>query len=699
MLWQLLFLTVSIAQKIIVVGSTGKFYSIDLSSCSIDSLNTPSCSKTQLNGNPYSIALYHDTLYYNVINGGLYRTVLNDTFVCQKLDSMVYANSLAVDKNGILYFIDSFRLETFNPYNDLKDTLGFINYFSQGDLFFYDDTLILASSSGLININISDPPKSTVYVQTGGRTFYGLAPTCNKDIIVGFQPTVTLDSTNLVEINLATKSIIGTRCTIPIGVDDAADFTDAYGNESSISIDSIYRPSCIANSTSTSLQLSATEGNGDPITYLLNTSISNATGLFTGLVAGSDSIKLSDTYGCSVDTVIRINLSADISAAFQIEGDTCGAKIGAVLFSPSTDAEYLFFSLNNGPYQQVISFSGLDTGLYDLKIRDTNYCFVDTNFMIADFAPPAPEINFTNSQICNSTDEGLIHINIPGAGTPFTLNFAGNNYTLSDSISFTDLSSGTYKFSLESQNGCSWTYSDSLAIIILTGNIFPYRDSTVCQSDSIILDALNAGANYFWDNGSTNESRIIDSSGTYWVSASANGCTVSDTLSLQFLKIPEIHFPPDTTLCTTENLLLDATFPQTTYEWQDGTTLPTYTVTKAGIYYVSATDFCGTITDSINVQFKNCLCALYIPSAFTPNNDGINDIFIPVHACPTEDYSMKIYNRWGQLIFTSNNVSVGWNGTFDNIPQPSGTYVWELTYKDNSTGQIIYKNGIVVLIR
>jgi gliding motility-associated-like protein len=93
--------------------------------------------------------------------------------------------------------------------------------------------------------------------------------------------------------------------------------------------------------------------------------------------------------------------------------------------------------------------------------------------------------------------------------------------------------------------------------------------------------------------------------------------------------------------------------------------------------------------------------ALYIPNAFTPNGDGLNDTFGPVGEGIT-DYSMQIFNRWGNLIFESNDMNVQWDGNYHNEIAPTGTYVYKLSAKGPSTNgkskKLIYESGSVTLV-
>lgn len=112
-------------------------------------------------------------------------------------------------------------------------------------------------------------------------------------------------------------------------------------------------------------------------------------------------------------------------------------------------------------------------------------------------------------------------------------------------------------------------------------------------------------------------------------------------------------------------------------------------------YVVTATSgLCkGSDTVNIHVVMKD---SIYIPSAFTPNGDGLNDVFKAIGSAA--DFTMKIYNRWGQEIFQSNTITTGWNGELEGKRQPTGLYVYLVVYK-NVAGKYIQQKGTVLLVR
>ncbi|MEP6674841.1 MAG: gliding motility-associated C-terminal domain-containing protein [Ferruginibacter sp.] len=113
-----------------------------------------------------------------------------------------------------------------------------------------------------------------------------------------------------------------------------------------------------------------------------------------------------------------------------------------------------------------------------------------------------------------------------------------------------------------------------------------------------------------------------------------------------------------------------------------------------------------TVTDNLGCQkivLKNITvvrsCYIGVPTGFTPNNDGLNDVLYPMYAIKAMNLEFSIFNRWGQLLFTTNDWRHGWDGTFKGQGQDPGTYVWILKYTDRDTGKKIEQKGYTVLIR
>lgn len=162
----------------------------------------------------------------------------------------------------------------------------------------------------------------------------------------------------------------------------------------------------------------------------------------------------------------------------------------------------------------------------------------------------------------------------------------------------------------------------------------------------------------------------------------------------------------DLTLCEGLSTVLQvpAQLPEgTTVRWSDQSTSPQLTATTPGPYWLE-TDLNGcTYRDTVMIESRNCrLNDIYVPSAFSPNADATNDRLLILHAGQFKTYSFRVYDRWGNLIFVSDQADLGWDGTFQNRPCAEGVYGWTVHYSVqdpvNEPEQFV-RSGRVVLIR
>jgi len=222
-------------------------------------------------------------------------------------------------------------------------------------------------------------------------------------------------------------------------------------------------------------------------------------------------------------------------------------------------------------------------------------------------------------------------------------------------------------------------------------------DTLLCEGTSQVLDASYPGATYTWQDGSTSAQDTVRQEGVYTVQVLLNGCAAADTIRVGYLSLPSFTLGNDFFLCRGQEVRLSpAMNTAVSYRWQDGTAAPFYNVAAAGTYVLTAGNNCGSRTDSVVVT--SGLCSLMLPSAFTPNADGLNDLFRVKYIFPVKQFVMVVYNRWGQQVFTSSSIARGWNGTYHGLPAPAGTYVWYVKLVDND-GLSQRAQGTVTLMR
>jgi gliding motility-associated-like protein len=176
-------------------------------------------------------------------------------------------------------------------------------------------------------------------------------------------------------------------------------------------------------------------------------------------------------------------------------------------------------------------------------------------------------------------------------------------------------------------------------------------------------------------------------------------CIISEPFLVMASKLNEINIPADTVLCSHNTLLLAPAFEGITY-YINGTASSVVSINKEGHYTIIANDIYGCQkTFNTNVVAQNCSdCDAHIPTGFTPNGDGVNDIFKPILHCNLSAFDFIIFNRWGQKIFESRDINKGWDGTYSGSKMPAGAYVYFLAYKTSSNITKAIK-GMIVLVK
>ncbi|MEI6695116.1 MAG: SBBP repeat-containing protein [Bacteroidota bacterium] len=164
-----------------------------------------------------------------------------------------------------------------------------------------------------------------------------------------------------------------------------------------------------------------------------------------------------------------------------------------------------------------------------------------------------------------------------------------------------------------------------------------------------------------------------------------SSCDTSDceSIEIKINKPPIINLGPDISICENQHLLLNVSANNAINLWQDSSVSPTFNVSSPGLYWVKVSiDSCSAM-DSINISMDDCEIKLEMPNFFSPNNDGINDFFTPIIIKGITELKTTIYNRWGNLIFTSEDLKINWDGkTNKGEKVADGIYYWIVEYKD-----------------
>lgn len=228
-------------------------------------------------------------------------------------------------------------------------------------------------------------------------------------------------------------------------------------------------------------------------------------------------------------------------------------------------------------------------------------------------------------------------------------------------------------------------------------------DTLICPGDTLVFSFGELmSSNFLWSDSSTNYFLTVTEPGIYGVTVN-NGCSDdSDQVQVGFKQPIELNYFNDTVICDGP-VLLDASYLNaTSFRWSDNSTEPTLLVNKPGTYDLTVAGECGE-TATFNVEVSKCVrCEMDFPSIFSPNGDGQNDIFTVFSNCNLKTFHLKIFNRWGNLIFETSDPDLGWNGTdLKNMKAMDGVYIWMIEFEGELKGIISRKqfSGDVTLVR
>ena len=362
-----------------------------------------------------------------------------------------------------------------------------------------------------------------------------------------------------------------------------------------------------------------------------------------------------------------------------------------VLHAGSVFSSYLW---QDGSTDSTYTVTG--AGTYTVAVTD----FCGNNYQASTQVVPA-NFPFTLGPDFSKCNNDTVELKATGGYTNYQWTAASFNAAgPADSIVLVDPGQNTgYTVTAEKWAGC--TVQAGVQVTVKPApQVDLGADTAICSGKDLLLNAATAGINatYLWQDGSTGPEYTVARAGTYIATVTAvDGCSSADTIAVSYIGPPEFTLGPDTTLCQGQEFGLQPTVSYAgSYQWQDGSSKNYYLVRDTGLYTLSVSNSCGTASSAIKVMPG--LCYLVMPSAFTPNGDGRNDVFRVKYPFSVTRFQMAIYNRWGMQVFQTANIGEGWDGTFRGAPQPVGTYVWYISLVDIHKG-IENAKGTVMLIR
>ena len=460
-------------------------------------------------------------------------------------------------------------------------------------------------------------------------------------------------------------------------------------------------PSCYGLNDGTATA-SAAGGTGS-YSYLW-TPGSQITATAVNLFDGNYTVQVMDGNGCTATANISLTEPLEILANAGPELTMCAGSGGVTLNGTAiggTPGYTYNWTCNNppcglsNPNAQNPTANPQSTTFYTLTVTDANGC-TSAPAVTSVTVIPQPVVNLGPDTLLCTGQQLNLDAGNPGA------TYSWNTGQTSRNISVN--TSGTYSVTVTYGGLCS----DSDDIVITykeqpVVNLGP--DVDLCQGESHLLNAGNPGMNYLWSNGSRSQTIEVWESGFYNVTVSNGQCTANSRTRVYVHPNPVFYFPNEPhEFCREDGEDAFLQGPEGngyTYWWTTGEVTRAISPWDAGTYSLTVTSSYGCeYTDSVEL-IRDCMVRLFIPSGFSPNGDGLNDEFIATGGLVTE-FNMLVMDRWGNELFQSNNINVGWDGTIKGgQPAPTGVYTYLIKYRGwiGEEEQADQRAGTVTLIR
>jgi gliding motility-associated-like protein len=232
---------------------------------------------------------------------------------------------------------------------------------------------------------------------------------------------------------------------------------------------------------------------------------------------------------------------------------------------------------------------------------------------------------------------------------------------------------------------------------VIISEFNPLPDSfLLCTNTTKTFDASFYDSQYTWNDGSIEPTLTVSKPGRYFVEAKIDGLYFSDTVVV----VPEKGYkglPSDTLVCLKGPPVILAINVEAKYRWSTGQSSNAIAVNDGGRYSVTVTTPQCTLQFATDVKARDCFCDFYAPTAFSPNGDGENEVFKPFINCKViyiKGYKFSIYNRFGNLIFTTTDREGTWDGTYKGQPCQPDVYAWVVEYNTLVDNDLPYRKVV-----
>ncbi|MBA3829781.1 MAG: gliding motility-associated C-terminal domain-containing protein [Taibaiella sp.] len=343
----------------------------------------------------------------------------------------------------------------------------------------------------------------------------------------------------------------------------------------------------------------------------------------------------------------------------------------------------------------------------DITLQDICIVTASTSITVSNFAPNIKVTKALCSKTVNLTAIDTIGTRI----TSRVWLYGDGNTDTGTAVKHTFDTTGTYTISFAERDsfGCVDTVQVRQTINTITNSVVAKGDTTICKGAVVQLSATGA-TRYYWTPGkdlndsTVSNPRATPSQATTYVvtGVDSNNCIGIDSVQIKFFSAPTLYITPNTNpvTCSNSSIQLFVSGAKK-YIWQPGllcdsntSSHPIVTPQTTTTFYVTGNDGKGCESvDSITIySLKD---SAYMPNAFTPDNDGLNDVIYPTSYCNFIFERFSVFNRWGQPVFTTTMPNTGWDGKLNGQPQPKDVYMYLITGYKISDGQVDRKHTVI----
>jgi gliding motility-associated-like protein len=538
------------------------------------------------------------------------------------------------------------------------------------------------------------PRKLQINVLATNATCFGSATGSATFDVIGVTAPLTYSWSNGITSKDLSAAPAGRQYVIATDVNNCRVHTDVLIMQPDPIHTSISATNLLCyNDLSGSASVSATGGTP---AYTYQWSNGQASSAPSGLTAGKHVVTLSDINGCKQSDSILISQPPDIKASILNSiNPTCFGKLdGSISTDASGGVQPYFYQWTNGQTDKDIRL--LSGGNYSLSLTDANGCVKKLNTSLIE--PPNLAINLSllSDVACLGGKDGSVLANVYGGTPPYQYAWKNIDLELSNTSNLlTGLPAGIYALAVHDNNNCTAdNYIEITAPqFLLESNLSKKDLSCFNGSDGnakVVVTGGTSPYNINWSNGSSGDIANNLSAGVYTV-------TIQDSKNCSIINKAVIVSPSQLTInvavkdisCAEQQdgelsaAVLNGVSPYN-YLWSNGTPLSSVKNLAAGTYTITVTDKnnCVSTKDAtINGGGGDCL---FIPDAFSPNNDGVNDRWVLRNIRLYPNNSMQVFNQWGQQLYSATPYLDPWDGKHNGNLLPPATYYYIFSRGDGS---------------